>query len=244
MATTRAGKLKSLLAATAPGRPLTPVDLGLHGVSADLAVHYVRTGWLKRVARGVYSRPGDRLDRNGSLVVLERSVPGLHVGSTTALDWQGFRHYVAAHEVLSLYGWEDARIPRWFTERFPNRYHRKRLFDETPEALVGVKRLGEDPNAPLVSVTERALLELLSDVGVRGSLQEARELMESMGSLRTQTLQSLLERCTSVKTVRLCLQLGNELNLPWARKLDRERLHLGSKRPWVGRTDDGLLVLP
>ena len=51
-------------------------------------------------------------------------------------------------------------------------------------------------------------------------LQEARELVESSYNLRAGVLGELLKRCGSVKTVRLCLQLGRELSLPWAGKLD------------------------
>jgi len=46
-----------------------------------------------------------------------------------------------------------------------------------------------------------------------------------------------------VKTVRLCLQLGRELSLPWAKKLDPAKLPTGGDRPWVGQTREGLLVL-
>ena len=97
--------------------------------------------------------------------------------------------------------------------------------------------------APQVSAPERALLELLSDVGVRQPLQEARELMESAYGLRADVLRDLLLRCTSVKTVRLCLQLGREAALPWVAKLDPATLPTGSDRPWVSRSVDGLLVL-
>jgi Transcriptional regulator, AbiEi antitoxin, Type IV TA system len=78
---------------------------------------------------------------------------------------------------------------------------------------------------------------------VRQSLQEARELVESAYSLRADVLRKLLQHCTSVKTVRLCLQLGREGTLPWAAKLDPATLPTGSKRPWVSRSADGLLVL-
>jgi Transcriptional regulator, AbiEi antitoxin, Type IV TA system len=98
-------------------------------------------------------------------------------------------------------------------------------------------------NAPLVSAPERALLEVLSEVGVRQPLQEARELVESTKSLRADVLRDLLKRCSSVKTVRLCLQLGREQSQPWAKKLDPSQLPQGSDRPWVSRSDDGLLVL-
>jgi hypothetical protein len=45
------------------------------------------------------------------------------------------------------------------------------------------------------------------------------------------------------QTVRLCLMLERELNLPWAAKLDPQRLPTGSDRRWVGRSKEGLLVL-
>ncbi|HKY23289.1 MAG TPA: type IV toxin-antitoxin system AbiEi family antitoxin domain-containing protein, partial [Vicinamibacterales bacterium] len=65
-----------------------------------------------------------------------------------------------------------------------------------------------------------------------------------MASLRATVLMELLRRCTSVKTVRLCLMLGGELDLPWAKKLDRTQLPTGSQRDWVYRGGDGLLILP
>ena len=95
----------------------------------------------------------------------------------------------------------------------------------------------------MVSAPERAVLEMLSEVGVRQSLQEARELVESTYSLRGAVMQTLLQQCTSVKTVRLCLTLGRELNLPWLAKLDVASLPTGSTRPWVARMGDELLVL-
>jgi hypothetical protein len=70
-------------------------------------------------------------------------------------------------------------------------------------------------NALRVSAPKRALLELLSEVGVRQPLQEAREPMESSYGLRADVLCELLKRSTNVKTVRLCLQLGREIWLPW-----------------------------
>jgi len=218
-------------------------DLAALGISADLAVHYVRAGWLTRLARGVYCRPNDTLALGPCLVLLERRFEGLHVGGKTALDWYGVRQYVAQQPVLHLYGWQSGQLPAWFTDRFPAEYHRKRLFDERPDALRQVRPFEGEAGAPRVSVPERALLEMLSDVGVRQPLQEARELVESSYSLRARVLQELLQHCTSVKTVRLCLQLGREGELPWAAKLDPTKLPTGSDRPWVSRSGDGLLVI-
>ncbi len=243
MATTTESKLKSLLARLTAGTPVTSVQLAAMGISADLAVHYARSGWLKRLARGVYCRPGETLSLHPSLAVLQNQVPGLHVGGKTALDWYGVRQYVSQQAVLHLYGWVTTRLPEWFVKHFPSEYHRKRLFGETPEQMPGVGRFENRDGAPLVSAPERALLELLDEVGVRQPLQEAKEIAESTYSLRADVLMDLLKRCTSVKTVRLCLTLGRELSLPWATKLDPKALPRGSARPWISKSRDGLLVL-
>lgn len=213
------------------------------GISADLAVHYVRAGWLTRLMRGVYGRPNDTLALYPSLLLLQRKLDGLHVGGKSALDWYGVRQYVSQQPVLHLYGWAAGRLPDWFTKRFPAEYHRKRLFNERPDALLHAGPFERRSEAPRVSTPERALLEVLSEVGVRQSLQEARELAEGAYNLRADVLRELLQQCTSVKTVRLCLQFGRELSQPWAAKLDPATLPTGSRRPWVSKSANGLLVL-
>jgi hypothetical protein len=174
---------------------------------------------------------------------LERSAPGLHVGGRTALDWYGIRQYVSQRPVTELYGWNASQLPEWFTKYFPADYHRKRLFKEEPNAPLHATSFETQLDAPRVSEPERALLEVLSDVGVRQPLQEARELTQSTHTLRANVLMELLRLCVSIKTVRLCLNIGKELRLPWSSKLDPTKLPLGSARPWVSRSSDGLLVL-
>lgn len=236
-------KLNKLCSDIPPGVPLAATDLRALGISADLAVHYVRTGWLTRLARGVYWRPSYPLALEPSLTLLRRSLEGLHVGGKSALRWTGMRDYFAERPLLHLYGWQASRLPHWFTSRFPAEYHRKRLFEERPATPRDVAPLEVLSAVPLVSVPERALLELLSEVGKRQSLQEARELVKSARELRADVLRDLLKNCTSVKTVRLCLQLGRDSFLPWAAKLDPTQLPTGSDRPWVSRLPEGLLVL-
>lgn len=243
MTTTEPSKLNALYTQWAPGTPLTSADLAALGVSADLAVHYVRAGWLVRLARGVFCRPNDTLELHSSLLLMERRLEGLHVGGKSALDWYGMRQYVSRQPRLHLYGWEAGRLPDWFSTRFPADYHRKRLFKESPSAMLQVGPFERRVGAPQVSAPERAILELLSDVGVRQPLQEARELVESAYNLRADVLRELLQNCTSVKTVRLCLQLGREGALPWFSKLDPAKLPTGSDKPWVAKSEDGLMVL-
>jgi hypothetical protein len=86
MATTTRKKLNALYTQWAPGTPLTLEDLAALGISADLAVHYVRADWLTRLMRGVYCRPNDTVALYPSLVLLQRKLDGLHVGGKSALD--------------------------------------------------------------------------------------------------------------------------------------------------------------
>jgi len=244
VATAEANKLKVLTEHLAPGAPLTSDDLRKLDISADLATHYVKAGWLTRLSRGVYAKPGDELSFRPSLLVLQRTYLDLYVGGKTALDWYGYRQYIAQRPILNLYSWSTIpRLPSWFTERFPASYHRKRLFHETSKHLLFVTPFEDRTNEPNVSEPERAVLEVLSEVGVRQQLQEARDLLESAYTLRADVLQKLLQQCTSVKTVRLCLQLGKELSLPWAEKLDASSLPKGSSKPWVSHRQHGKLVL-
>jgi hypothetical protein len=243
MTTTRRNKLNLLYTLSLPGAPITSDELAALGISADLAVHYARAGWLTRLARGVFCRPNDTLALHPSLVLLQRRIEGLHVGGKSALDWYGTRHYLTQQPKLQLYGWAAGRLPPWFTERFAAEYHRKRLFDEQPGTLLHVGPFENRSGAAQVSAPERALLEMLSDVGVRQPLQEARELVQSSYNLRANVLYELLQLCISVKTVRLCLQLGREAALPWINKLNAAELPTGSGRPWVSKSTNGLLVL-
>ena len=243
MTTTSNSKLNALYTRLPSGSPITSAQLAKLGISADLAVHYARSGWLKRLGRGVYCRPSEPLSLHPSLIVLERQIAGLHVGGKSALEWYGVRQYVSQQAVLNLYGWATARLPDWFGKHFPSAYHRKRLFNEKTDQMLGVGRFESRDSAPLVSTPERALLELLDEVGVRQPLQEAREIAEGTYSLRAEVLLDLLKRCTSIKTVRLCLHLGRQLSLPWVGKLDEAALPKGSGRPWISKSKHGLLVL-
>ena len=101
MATIGTSKLNALYTRLPPGMPLTSDDLAALGISADLAVHYVRAGWLTRLARGVFCRPNDTLALHPSLILLQRRLKGLHVGGKSALDWYGVRQYVAQQPVLA-----------------------------------------------------------------------------------------------------------------------------------------------
>lgn len=238
------GSIIKRLQTTAPrGRPLDSADLATYGVSSDLAYCYAKSGWLERLARGTYLLTGDTLGRDGCLRFLADRLPGLHVGGKTALAWQGVRHNLPARETLTLWGRKNTRLPHWFSARFPSRLTVRELFSAKLPRDFGLQPLAESPAGPPVSVPERALLEMLSEVGVHQEIEEARLIMESARSLRPDILATLLRTCRQQKALRLCVGWAEELALPWAaRAREAAAKRIGSSR-WVARVRGGQTLI-
>ena len=220
--------------------------LDAQGVSTFLAAKYARSGWLKRLAQGVYAFAGDTLNRDQCLLFLQGQISGLHVAGKTALAWQGVRHNLALREHLMLWGDDKrAKLPLWFVDQFPASYRSTTLFfsKATTSGIVTPLGLLEGVH---VSVPERAVLEMLYEVGKSQDMEEARNLFEGLRGLRIEVMGELLSHCTSVKTVRLFLLWAKEtevLNVSALR--EKYSLPVGSSSRWMGRMADGtLLSLP
>jgi hypothetical protein len=174
--------IKTLQAAVPRGTPFDSRQLRKLGVSSALAHHYLKSDWLARLGRGVFMFPKDILRRKDSLKFLSRHVPGFHVGGKTALAWRGIRHNLPAREPISLWGDGKFTLPPWFTGRFPARYTARKLFSTKLPRDFGLHPLPETPDGVPVSEPERALLEMLSEVGVHQGIEEARNIMEGIRS--------------------------------------------------------------
>lgn len=239
---TRHKLIKTLQGAFPRGIPFDSRQLRKLGVSAALAHHYLKSDWLARLGRGVFMFPKDTLNREASLKFLACSVEGFHVGGKTALAWRGIRHNLPAREPLSLWGEKRAFLPAWFTERFPARYAAPNLFSPRMSKGFGLQPLPETPDGVPVSEPERALLEMLSEVGVHQGVEEARNIMEGARSLRATALTTLLKHCQRVKVRLLCLQWAEELNLPWA---SAARSAVGTRHGqsrWTARLKSGTVL--
>lgn len=230
---------KRVLSELPRGEPLSTAALLTYGVSGFRASALARTGWLTHLGRGVYMLPGDTLTRDGALAYLGHHAPGFHVGGKTALAWRGIRQNISFREVLTLWGDEPKRLPGWFTQRFASRYQSTQLFDDQLPPGFGLQPIPIGRPEILVSVPERALLELLSDVGKAQSLQEARQLVESLRTLREKTFDKLLAHTTRIKVVRLAELLGRELDLPWAAAAKRHSQRIGGGKRWVAVAKSG-----
>ena len=57
--------------------------------------YYIRSGKLENVGRGVYRRPGPPLKWEHLCYSLQELGYALHIGGQSALDLQGFAHFLA-----------------------------------------------------------------------------------------------------------------------------------------------------
>lgn len=215
------------------------------GVSAQLAAHYAESGWLDRLGQGVYAFAGDTLSAHGAIKLLQTRVVGLHVAGRSALTLQGVRHNLATREALVLWGDVRFALPAWFTSRFPSRYLSAKLFN-WPDSTLADSSLTTPPGVTdglRVSVPERAVLELLYEVGTHQGLEEARNLFDGLRNLRKDILGELLQSCTSVKTVRLFQTWARETNVVDVEALQKQyTLPVGSEKRWITRMKDGNLL--
>ncbi|MEI8045194.1 MAG: type IV toxin-antitoxin system AbiEi family antitoxin domain-containing protein [Verrucomicrobiota bacterium] len=241
--TARYDLVKRLQTAFPRGTPFDHRELANLGVSSALAHHYVKSGWLVRLGRGVFTFPNDTLLREACLLFLSHRETGFHVGGKTALAWRGIRHNLPTLEPLSLWGERKTRLPDWFQKLFPSRYTARNPFSSKLPNDFGLQPLPETPGGVDVSVPERALLEMLSEVGIHQGIEESRNIMEGARSLRPEVLTTLLRNCQRVKVMRLCMSWAEEMNLPWAATA---RTAAGSRleeNRWSARVKDGTLLV-
>jgi hypothetical protein len=221
---------------------------GERGYSRQLLNHYVSAGWLEQPARGVYRRPRGTLSWQQAVISLQTLLgQPLALGGQTALDLQGYSHYLAfGQREVHLYGLKA--LPKWLGEldldvRF-YRHDDKRLFKQ--KATIRVKPNGTDGltasvagegittmawgqwNWPLsLSSVERAYLELLDQVPGRVSFDLADKVMESLANLSPKKLQPLLVDCRSVKAKRLFFFFADRHQHAWVKHLDRKTMDFG-----------------
>jgi hypothetical protein len=214
-------------------------------ITAKHAAQYVKSGWLVRLGQGVYAYPSDKLEAPACILLLQKKSPGLHVGGKSALALHGVRHNLAFRETWILWGARRFVLPGWFTSLFRARFVHTPLFKWRPSSWNDAT-ISTPPGVLenlKVSVPERAVLELLSEVGTHQDLEEARNLFDGLRNLRIDVLGRLLASCTSVKTVRLFLTWARETGVVDVdRLLKTHRIKTGSKSRWVTRMKDGTLL--
>lgn len=240
------GKLNWLEANLPQGLVVDAAWLAKHGFSTSLRSQYLGSGRLEQPAHRVYRRPHGSLDWQQVVVSLQ-SLLGypLAVGGRTALDLQGFAHYLAAApREIHLYG--SRRPPTWLKNlsldvRFAYHNDRKLFRKEDvasefgrleqnvsgDEAGASLRYFREGDRAFVVSTPERAILELLDELPRHESFEQADKLMASLPNLSPRRLASLLRDCHSVKVKRLFFFFADRHRHAWLKRLNKDDFDLG-----------------
>lgn len=222
-----------------------------HGYSTALRNQYVSAGWLEQPARRVYRRPRGTLRWEHVVISLQTILHQVClVGGRTALELQGFSHYLSANiREVHLYG--PKPLPGWLEHlnigvRFY--YHdNEKLFRNDP-IHGSAKSLpwGHFEWLLTVSTPERAILEMLDQLPKKESFHQVDKMMESLTTLSPRRLVKLLRDCKSVKVKRLFFFFfAFRHNHRWLSHLDPNAFDLGSgKRMLVkgGKLDPRFVI--
>jgi Transcriptional regulator, AbiEi antitoxin, Type IV TA system/Transcriptional regulator, AbiEi antitoxin N-terminal domain len=264
------GRKLNLLQSTLPeGLPVDAHWLDRKGYSRGLRSKYVAHGWLDRVARSVYRRPAPTLSAHEKeglrwedlVVSLQRLLEcDAVVGGRTALELQGFAHYLSATGPREVHLYGPQRLPAWVAKlKLDSRivfHSSRRLFDESvdPAWRRGIesednkqvtdtlRRAGlTEQNAArkdwqlIMSLPERAVLELLNEVPEHETFHQADMLMDGLRNLSPRRLQTLLVGCRNVKVKRLFFWFAERHKHSWLKELDQKAVDLGKGKRMIVR---------
>ncbi len=268
------GKLNQLDQSLPEGLLVDSSWLNHRGYSRSLQNQYVHSGWLEQPARGVYRRPRGTLSWQQAVISLQTILGGspLFVGGRTALELQGYAHYLSRNvSEIHLYGPKPP--PSWLFKlpldvRFVA-HNSQALFKSEPvdttdggvkwdfakgQAILQGAKVGDSLTSqpwgqwdwPLtLSSPERAILELLNELPARESFHQVDKLFEGLANLSPRRLTVLLTDCRSVKVKRLFFFFAARHPHAWLKRIDRSKIDLGAgKRMLVkgGRLDPEMQI--
>jgi hypothetical protein len=241
--------LNNILQLHQKGVPMTAKFMLEHGVSYELQRRYVKSGWFEKIAPGLLKRANDKVDWMGALSMLQSEENQIVLGGKSALNFTGGLHYLYLGKMpLFLFGQSESLIPNWFL----NSVKKERSVVVKPSTIVNSPKFDlvvvENGVKIKISNQIKALLEVMYLANSKQDLIECNELMEAKFSLNPSHVQEALEKCISIKAIRLFLFFAKKNELPFFNTLDLKKINLGSgKRSLVknGMLDKSFnLILP
>ena len=256
MAVEKRQKLNRLLRELPEGLLVDAAWLEANGCPNSLSRYYVKSGWLDQPTRGVYRRPAGHLLWQQVVISLQTLLERpILVGGRTALELQGFSHYLPVGEQREVHLYGDGKLPGWLF-RLPLAtsfvgHNAGRLFRNAPIELPhrnlswnATDDAYQESGPPhgssyvqqpwgqwgwplLLSSPERAILELMDELPERETFHQVDVLMEGLTSLSPRRLNTLLVDCRSVKVKRLFLWFSDRHHHAWFDRLDLDKVDLG-----------------
>lgn len=239
MSASKYGKLQTLINEVPHGCIIDGAWLEDVGIGRRNARAYVKSGWLERIAHGVYRRPfpNSSPDYVVNWDTVLRSLHwimnySIHIGGESALSHHGFNHDMPFRTTfVFVYG---QPLPTWI-DRIPCRtkFHRR-----APTLFEGPHDLGlvcDNPSGDTVptrwplwySTPERALLEALAEVPHEVDLYRVDKVVGSMHWISADRFNKLLQACTSFKVRRLFCVFAERHDHAWWPKINLQDLDLG-----------------
>jgi len=241
MSTIKESKINLLLQNHVPGTVLCTSWLNQQGYSLDLQKRYKKSGWFDSIGTGALIRREEKVDYLGGLFALQSQL-GLwvHPAAKTALSLQGKAHYLALNpQLVQIFFGSKINLPLWFKSRdWGVKLSLQRTGFLPPQmGLISIVHKGFEIK---VSSAPRAVMECLYLTPKSQPIMEVYELLEGLNNLRPNSVQQLLESCTSVKVKRLFLYLAEKAGHDWFKYLNLDKIDLGAgKRAIVA---DGVYI--
>ncbi len=225
-------KLKDLVLDWATGAVYSARWMTANAYTSQLINHYEKYGWIERVARGAYKKPGNTVDYTGGLYALQQQDQlKIHAGGLTAMEYHGKAHFLqlGKRPRVTLFAEPNTRLPKWYSStdwRIALEYYATNLFEG--DALVGLTKKNCGEYDVTCSTPARAMLEVCALVRSSDDFEHALRLMEKIHDCKIQEVEALLKNCRSVKAKRLFLYLADHHDLAWLAALDDTQYTLGS----------------
>jgi len=223
-------KLDLLLSEWIPKTVYTSSYLKDLGYGADLLNGYKESGWIKSIGRGAYVRFREEPSWEGGVYPLQKhlNLP-VHIGGITALLLLGHGHFIPSKlNQCHLYVSRKLILPKWFVSYDWDVEMILHISTFLGEKNIGLTQIRRELIPVTLSSPERAILEMLSQVDSESNFNHAWQIMEGLTTLRPDLMQELLEVCSSIKVVRLCLYMAEKNQLPWFGRLDKTKFNFGS----------------
>ncbi len=226
------------------------------GLSKDRLDNYVKSGRLRKLARGVYCHPYAVPNWQNVAASFSQTM-GLpaYAGGLTALEHFGLSQYLNLGDERTVEVYSPCVEPSWLADvaqhlqgvRF--RWHKTQRIWETSsiDLSIGVfsQAWSANDGAQSIAMPERAFIELLYDVPNAVNFEHADEIMQGLVTLSPRKLNSLLSFCKSIKAKRLFFWFANRYAYSWQDKLDSTQFDFGKGKRVIqkgGRLDSRYLI--
>ncbi len=229
MAIERDSKINRLFLDWSAGAVYLNSYLKKRGISDQLLSQYKKSKWVKSIGTGAVARYNDDVSLVSAVSTLQTQADmSVHFGCKTALSLLGRSHYLELGvQKAILFGRNNKKLPVWFQNYSWETEWEYHTTDFLPYDM-GLTEIKVDNFTIKISSAARAIMECLYLATDKQDLVECYQIMESLNNLRPDSVQELLEQCSSVKVKRLFMYMADKTGHSWVKYLNLNKIDLGS----------------